>query len=283
MIMHSCWCICFIGMSAQGLNSKVHLNSNRFGVSKELGKKKGRKWKSKCRSQPAQPAPLSTSAALHFPSAHLCHRPPPLHIGRPASAPVPRPNSPHRPPSASHRPTSASTSAAQLASIGRPASTSAAPLPSAAPAPHHSLTSWSHPSASPSSPLLLFFPAHRPPEISGEPPSWALTPRLPRRPTKGFPSPHGTLTLSLAEPETPSAPPPVCSAAPAPLRRHRAVAPVHPSSGQDPQQLRLAARKLPEASTLDPEPCRAGIEPRTAAGILLRPCDSSPPVILGPP
>jgi hypothetical protein len=30
MIVHSCWCICFIGMSAQGLNSKVHLNSNRF-------------------------------------------------------------------------------------------------------------------------------------------------------------------------------------------------------------------------------------------------------------
>jgi hypothetical protein len=43
MIVHSCWCIYFIGMSAQGLNSKVHLNSNRFGVSKGLEKKKGRK------------------------------------------------------------------------------------------------------------------------------------------------------------------------------------------------------------------------------------------------
>jgi hypothetical protein len=36
---------------------------------------------------------------------------------------------------------------------------------------------------------------------------------------------------------------------------------VHSSSNQHPQQLRLAARKLPEASTLDLEHCRAGIKP----------------------
>jgi hypothetical protein len=42
MVVHSCWCICFIGMSAQGLNSKVHLNSNRFGFQKGLEKEKGK-------------------------------------------------------------------------------------------------------------------------------------------------------------------------------------------------------------------------------------------------
>jgi hypothetical protein len=43
MIVHSWFCICFIGMSAQGLNSKVHLNSNRFEFQKDWKRKKERK------------------------------------------------------------------------------------------------------------------------------------------------------------------------------------------------------------------------------------------------
>jgi hypothetical protein len=42
MIVHSCWCICFIGMSAQGVNSKVYLNSNRFGFQKGIRNGKGK-------------------------------------------------------------------------------------------------------------------------------------------------------------------------------------------------------------------------------------------------
>jgi hypothetical protein len=41
MIVHSCWCICFIGLSVQGLNSKVQLNSNRFEF-KRIRKEKER-------------------------------------------------------------------------------------------------------------------------------------------------------------------------------------------------------------------------------------------------
>jgi hypothetical protein len=41
----------------------------------------------------------------------------------------------------------------------------------------------------------------------------------------------------------------------APLLYRGPAAPVHPSSGQGSQQLCHPARKLPEASTLDPEPC----------------------------
>jgi hypothetical protein len=142
MIVHSCWCICFIGMSAQGLNSKVHLNSNRFGVSKGLEKKKGSKWKSKTRSQPAQPgcllsSPWADSFPLRPDPPRLVHRPP---SSLPSAAP-------HRPLPASHRPARAVPPPLSFWLFGPTCQ-----LPRL-----------------PSSSLLPFFPAHRPPEISGEP------------------------------------------------------------------------------------------------------------------
>jgi hypothetical protein len=153
MIVHSCWCICFIRMSAQGLDSKVHLNSNRFGVSKGLEKRKGRKWKSKPRFQPAQPGrllsspwadfashrpipQLATSAAPHRPTPFF-HRPIPcFSIGR---SPPP------------HRPAPLYIGSARF---HRPARVVPPPLPFWLSSPTHQRL-----------PLLFFFPPPRAPAV----------------------------------------------------------------------------------------------------------------------
>jgi hypothetical protein len=162
MIVHSCWCICFIGMSAQGLNSKDHLNSNRLGVSKGLEKKKGTKWKSKTRSQPAQPGRLLSSPwANSFPL-----RPdPPRSVHRPLSS-LPS-AAPHRPPPPPppHRPSSLPSAAPHrpLPASHQPARAVPPPLSFWLFGPTYQLPRL------PSSSLLPFFPTHRPPEISGDP------------------------------------------------------------------------------------------------------------------
>jgi hypothetical protein len=254
---------------------KSHLKSNRIELfEKEIEKGKEKEKRSQPNHSPAYPSPPPPSWACFFSRiGHLrlhigpaCfHRPPRigrlrLHIG-PARF--------HRPPR-----------------IGLARFPSAAPrFPSASPSCASSslfLALWPHLSAPPSS---LFFPS----------------PFLPRAPAARIlrralaPGPHvRTPVLPLKLNPKPSTPYPRRHTNPSHRRTpklrtdplllgHGPTTPVLPSLGQDPQQLRLAARKLPEASTLDPEPCRARIEPRTAVGILLRSCDSSPLVVPGPP
>jgi hypothetical protein len=123
MIVHSCWCIYFIGMSAQGLNSKVHLNSNRFEFQKEKKRKRKGIWRRQSAS-PARPAPLSLLGRFLSPRPTSLFSP-----SHPASFPLrPDPPSLGLPVSRPSSPTSAalrSTSAVPLP-IGRPRSTSLA-------------------------------------------------------------------------------------------------------------------------------------------------------------
>jgi hypothetical protein len=92
MIVHSWFCICFIGMSAQGLNSKVHLNSNRFEFQKDWKRKKERKLEKA--AQPASSLPLGPALFSRGPLS-----PSPLpHAAQPARSPA-------RVPSLSDQPT----------------------------------------------------------------------------------------------------------------------------------------------------------------------------------
>jgi hypothetical protein len=114
MVVHSCCCICFIGMSAQGLNSKVHLNSNRLEfqrIRKEKGKETGE----------AQFARMGRPAcSIGRPRPRIGRSPlpigrPPLRIGRPA---------PHHSLTSQSHPSASSSSPFSLSSprTGRPKS-----------------------------------------------------------------------------------------------------------------------------------------------------------------